>query len=438
MNKFLFFLIITYLQFFVFNSSFAQTKYLIKTENADCSNPIELKDTLFGPTNAPDGYGKINEFNAPKEDLYSFEKEHNTVWYKFTIKQNGILTFDIFPISPKDDYDFLLFKYTDKNFCDSIKNGKVKPIRSNISRNNKQINSKTGLSNDATEDFVHSGYGNPYSKALTVKKGEIYYLVLDNVYANGMGHTLNIHLKVTSPTIKKKPVDKNVVVKKDTVKVIPKKDIGKAAIRIVLLDSLTNESINGDIELVNITKQKYKTPEISRKDTSVLNGKIIAGQKFLLTVVSKGYLPYCTQIITKKTDTLIVFNVNLQKVEAGIQYNAENILFYGNETKLLPISFVALNNLINFLKENPTVKLQVQGHVNSPKKYTFNIPKKIFIHRLSKKRAKLIFSFLVKNGIDKNRLSYKGMGAKRMKYPHTKKLTEMQKNRRVEIHIISE
>jgi len=59
------------------------------------------------------------------------------------------------------------------------------------------------------------------------------------------------------------------------------------------------------------------------------------------------------------------------------------------------------------------------------------------MRRLSKKRAKLVFAYLVKNGIDKKRLSYKGMGAKKMIYPHTHKLQEMQKNRRVEIHIIS-
>jgi len=48
-----------------------------------------------------------------------------------------------------------------------------------------------------------------------------------------------------------------------------------------------------------------------------------------------------------------------------------------------------------------------------------------------------IINNLWKNGIDKKRLSYKGMGAKKMIYPHTHKLQEMQKNRRVEIHIIS-
>lgn len=416
--------------------SIAQEKYIIKPENNDCSNPIELKDTIYGPTNAPDGYGKLNEFNAPQKDLYSFEKEHNTVWYKFTIKQNDILTFDIVPLSIKDDYDFLLYKYTNKNFCEAIKTGKIKPVRSNISRNEKQIKSKTGLSMDAKDELVHSGYGNPYSKFLDVKKGEVYYLVLDNVYANGKGHTLIIHLKENTTQIISKPIVKKVV-PKETVKVVPKKDIGKAIIQTVLFDSISNERIKGDIDLLNITKQKFKTPEISKKDTTALNWKIIAGQKYLLTVVSKDYLPYCVQIATKKSDTLIVYNVNMQKVEAGLQYNAENILFYGNETKLLPISFVALNNLVSFLKENPSVKLQVQGHVNSPKKYTFNLTKKIFMRRLSKKRAKLVFAYLVKNGIDKKRLSYKGMGAKKMIYPHTHKLQEMQKNRRVEIHIIS-
>jgi len=433
-----FYLLSFFLQLFICSFSFAQTKFIIKQENADCSNPIELKDTLFGPTNAPNGFGSINEFNAPPKDLYSFEKEHNTVWYKFTIKQNGILSFDIFPISIKDDYDFLLFKYTDKNFCEDIKSGKIKPVRTNISRNQKQLESKTGLSVDASEEFVHSGLGDSYSKALTVNKGEVYYLVLDNVYENGKGHTLIIHLKPTITPIVKKPIDKKLIVKKETVKVVPKKDIGKVLIRIYISDSLTHESLKGDIELVNLTKQKYKSPDLSKKDTSSLCGKIIAGHKFLLTVVSKGYLPYCNQIITKKTDTLIICNVNLQKVEVGLQYNAENILFYGNETKLLPISLVALDNLVTFLKENPTVQMQIQGHVNSPKKYTYNIPKRIFIHRLSKKRAKLVYEFLVKNGIDKKRLSYKGMGAKKMKYPYTTKLIEMQKNRRVEIHIISD
>ncbi len=425
------------LQFFVISFSYSQSKFIINPENADCSNAIELKDTLFGPTNPPDGPGKINEFIAPKLDLYSFEKEHNTVWYKFTVKQNSIFTFDIIPLSPKDDYDFLLFKFTDKNFCEDIKNGKIKPIRTNISRNDKQIKSLTGLSKDAKEEFIHSGYGDPYSKSLTVKKGEIYYLILDNVYENGKGHTVVFHFKPTPAPINKKPVNKKIVTK-EPVKVIPKKDPGKSLIRIIVVDSLTNEKINGDIDLVNLSRQKFKTPEISRKDSCELNGKILAGTKFLLTVVSKGYLPYCLQINTKKTDTLVICNVKMQKLEAGLQYNAENVLFYGNETKLLPVSYVALNNIVTFLKENPTVQMQVQGHVNSPKKYTFNIPKKIFIHRLSKKRAKLVYKYLIKNGISKERLSYKGMGAKKMKYPYTHKLNEMQKNRRVEIHIISE
>ena len=77
---------------------------------------------------------------------------------------------------------------------------------------------------------MHSGLGDSYSKALTVNKGEVYYLVLDNVYENGKGHTLIIHLKPTITPIVKKPIDKKLIVKKETVKVVPKKDMRIKAI----------------------------------------------------------------------------------------------------------------------------------------------------------------------------------------------------------------
>ena len=55
------------------------------------------------------------------------------------------------------------------------------------------INSVTGLSKSADVDFVRSGPGEQFSRALNVNEGETYYLVLDNVYDNGSGHTLNLH-----------------------------------------------------------------------------------------------------------------------------------------------------------------------------------------------------------------------------------------------------
>lgn len=65
-------------------------------------------------------------------------------------------------------------------------------MRTCISRNDKSLKSMTGLSADAEHEYIHSGVGESYVKALPVKAGEWYYLLVDNVYSNGGGHTVKL------------------------------------------------------------------------------------------------------------------------------------------------------------------------------------------------------------------------------------------------------
>lgn len=173
----------------------AQTKSVITPNNADCLKAIEVKDTVFGPTVPPTAFGNKKEVAGnDKKSLYYFEEEHHTVWYTFKSKCTGTLTFDIIPEDPKDDYDFMLFSYKkDTAFCNKIARKEIKPIRSNIARNDKKVKSKTGLSLTATDEFVHSGPGNSYSKSIDVVKDQRFYLLVDNVYTGGKGHTLKLH-----------------------------------------------------------------------------------------------------------------------------------------------------------------------------------------------------------------------------------------------------
>ena len=91
------FFITCLLQLFLVIQLFSQTKYLIKPENADCKKAIEIKDTIFGPTNAPSGYGSVMEISGDKNSLYAFEKEHNTCWYYFKGKNDCQLEIEIVP-----------------------------------------------------------------------------------------------------------------------------------------------------------------------------------------------------------------------------------------------------------------------------------------------------------------------------------------------------
>jgi len=82
----------------------------------------------------------------------------------------------------------------------------------------------------------------------------------------------------------------------------------------------------------------------------------------------------------------------------------KNIIFSFNTCYILEESKDALKELLMDLLESPGLKIEIQGHTDStPSHYDPGIG-------LSIERAKAIYSFLVRNGIDSSRLQYVGFG----------------------------
>jgi len=131
--------------------------------------------------------------------------------------------------------------------------------------------------------------------------------------------------------------------------------------------------------------------------------------------------PAATPLPAAKTDSLL----NDSMLEVGKTIVLKNINFEGGTANLLPQSKPALVELMNLLQKNPSMRIEIGGHVCC---YS-DMP-------LSVMRAKRIYDILVSNGIDASRLTYKG-------YSNTKPIaidsdeTERTKNRRVEIKILS-
>jgi len=81
------------------------------------------------------------------------------------------------------------------------------------------------------------------------------------------------------------------------------------------------------------------------------------------------------------------------------------------------------------MEEMPTLKISIEGHICCDSND---------VTQLSLARAKLVYDYLVKNGIDAKRLSYKGFGATRPIHPLPElNENEQKENRRVEIRILS-
>ncbi len=107
----------------------------------------------------------------------------------------------------------------------------------------------------------------------------------------------------------------------------------------------------------------------------------------------------------------------------------ENIHFYRNKEEIIPESEPILNQLYEVMLKNPKLSIEIHGHIccNPNPNDT----------RLSYRRAKFIFTFLLEKGITLNRLAYKGFGSARRIYAIPEQSHYQQlANRRVEILIV--
>lgn len=415
-----------------------QQAILLEPSNADCYNAIEMIGDTFGPTTTPKGAGQIMEINADRNSLISFDKEHNSVWYKFTIPNNCVLEMDIVPLSPKDDYDFILYKYTDDNFCEEVMTKNILPVRTNISKSSEINNGKTGLSIYAADTFVKSGPGATYSRAVEVEKEEVYYLVLDNYRENGKGHTVFLKYKYCSNP-KRYTIDPSGKVQQNLSFEMeidnPALDAKKPKIdmKLTVVDKQTNMPLKATIDVLNAKSQNLVGPDYHLENATTCTKKLVQNRKYVIQVAANGYFPAAKEILAKTEN--IILTASLQKIELGKNIIIDDIFFYGNTEKFLSNSFPTLKSLVKVLYENPKLKIKIQGHVNWPKKFASDMEAK-FNMDLSWNRAKAVYDYLVKAGIEPKRLDFEGYSNTKMIYPHPSNEDESQKNRRVEIEVI--
>jgi flagellar motor protein MotB len=392
-------------------------------ENYDCSTPIEIKDSIYSTTYAPLGHGCVQEFNGNKTDLYSFEEEHNSGWYFFKIKNTGKLELQIIPQSINDDYDFLLFKYSGKDFCNDVATRKIVPVRTCISRNDKSIKSITGMSDTARDSFIHSGPGSSFCKSLDVKKGELYYLVVDNVYPNGQGHTIKLHYKNRVAEI-----PKTTEIKTTGIPTKPAKDIW---VKVVDKESRLPKKAN--IKLFRISNN-IKTFKCSFDSVDECSLKLPADSIYVLEVQADGCFDHSQKIVTTMPTPNYVYQVELNKIAEGSHLIFENILFQGGSARLVTEAQPVLESIAATLLRNTNIDIEIHGHVNCPR--SMDCEKKVTEnYNLSVARAKAVYDYLVVSGVSAERLSYKGFGASQMLFPDATTDDQMKFNRRVEIII---
>ncbi|HKK62228.1 MAG TPA: OmpA family protein, partial [Bacteroidales bacterium] len=155
------------------------------------------------------------------------------------------------------------------------------------------------------------------------------------------------------------------------------------------------------------------------------------GAEYAFNVSHPGYLFYSDHFIIKGDYSLenpYNKDIPLVPIEAGKSAVLNNIFFDFDSYKLREESKVELNLIVDFLKLNENIRIEISGHTDNTGSDAYNLD-------LSKKRAEEVVGYLVSMGIEKDRLESKGYGSSK---PVSENNTEQgrAKNRRTEMKIL--
>lgn len=140
--------------------------------------------------------------------------------------------------------------------------------------------------------------------------------------------------------------------------------------------------------------------------------------------LSKDLLNHKIGLTKHTSDTIL-----LTPVKRGTVAKLDEIYFAAGLAVILEESDPKLKRLRDFMILNPSVNIEIQGHVNDDSQRGF------VSKRLSKRRAKRILNYLVENGISESRLTAVGFGNSKPVFKNPKNDEEKEANRRVEILI---
>jgi outer membrane protein OmpA-like peptidoglycan-associated protein len=426
--------------------------------------------------------------------FYSY-RDQFTYWYKITAKSNDKLKFKVFPIKDSDSYVIYIYQYNNADFCNKLYNQKLKPISTPfyIGNNTKELDYKTltiqkeniyyiSILNTSMNNCGHNfrlAYGND-----TLKVKAFHSPCKKDITTLSITEKLKEPLKDTVAALPPKivPIIKDTIaalppkvvpVIKDTVAIIPPKiePIIQNTVAIVppkivpiikdtvktIEPALAKNELNNRIECfvrdkkkLNLINSNLTVIDLDTKEY-IIPVSLITGKWGLILEKGKDYKIKCTAF--GYNDLEVVWDLSkgeaielfLEPLKVGDNFIMKSIYFHPNTYALRQESADELQRLLQYMTDNPSVNIEIQGYTNGDNRiyknkayenlgeeWNFQGSSKT----LSLKRSESIKKYLVNNGINEERLFPTGQGGDKPIYENPETMEEGQRNIRVEILIL--
>lgn len=160
----------------------------------------------------------------------------------------------------------------------------------------------------------------------------------------------------------------------------------------------------------------FKLMDLTTGDTVVQsfsdqkNGSFLvvlpSGKNYALIAEKDGYLYHSEHFALETADERNTYtkHILLEPIKAGKSVVLKNVFFDTDRFELKAASQTELNKLAQLMKEKKEMRIELSGHTDNQGNANANLV-------LSENRAKAVYEYLIANGIDANRMTYKGYGA---------------------------
>ena len=197
-----------------------------------------------------------------------------------------------------------------------------------------------------------------------------------------------------------------------------------------VFDAVTKKPLSAAVQLFDLntnvlTQQVYSDVETGEY-TAVLN----EGRAYAMYATSPGYLLKSLSFdysAPRRFDPLTL-DIYLDPAKSGRSAVLNNLFFDSNQAVLKPRSRTELDRLVEFLRQDANLRVEVAGHTDNVGTPAANLT-------LSERRAQAVLTYLSGHGVPAARLRAKGYGAAKPLAPNDTEAHRAQ-NRRIELRIL--
>ena len=166
-----------------------------------------------------------------------------------------------------------------------------------------------------------------------------------------------------------------------------------------VVDAKSKKPLQARVEIYSLKDNVKHYGSLTDATNGTFTAYLPTMGQYGVSVTRPNYLFYTDAI----PDVNEVLQVEMQPFGDGSRTTIQNLFFDFNSDAIMPESFAAIERLYEFLKQNPRIKVTLEGHTDNVGSSSYNLD-------LSKRRANAVRQALIDKGIKPERIMSIGQG----------------------------